>query len=147
MKVDIFIHNENDIYEVDASISLGWFEITSEETVIYFFKQRLCMVFLTLNRLMEYLRNAAQRNKDFQWVGEDNGYFYRLNLKKDRLEISFEEFVINVDFEKFKRAIIKSVDSFLEITRSKNVSIINESAYIDLQESFRMLNEGQSNNL
>ncbi len=134
MIINIKVHDEEDLVEEDASYSLGWIEIVDRAKEISFFKDKLCMIFITTTFLMEHIKELEkQKNLKLEWVGEDYGAFFNLSINKNQLRLEDKNFSVYVDFQEFKIALLDSVRQFMKHCLEINPNIENESAFIDLQ--------------
>ncbi len=129
---------QQDLLEEDASLSLGWFELSVKGFTGCFFREGYCMIFLTLEALIGHLNNlsATQKGKE-RWVGEDHGAVIEMIRRQDVLELAISETVVHVPFSQFKEAVLKMAKDFAEQCLKTNPSIENESAFEDLVDSVR----------
>lgn len=68
MKIEIVLSHEHPAQN-DNLFRLGYLKVIEEENEIYFFKDKTCMIFLTIDSLAEFL---FSKNKHCRWVGEDS---------------------------------------------------------------------------
>ncbi len=122
-------------YEADenSSLAFGWFELNKSELTVYFFRDRKCMVFLTLYTLIESLLKLKIKNETQRWVGEDNGKVFFLNKQKTMLTIEDKDVKLTTDFSVFLDAVVAEAKSLLRDSKTRNPDIIEEGPYIDLE--------------
>lgn len=124
------------LIQEDASLSLGWIEIETDSYSIPLFEERLCMLFLTLCDLMEFL---SSNKLDFDWVSVDGGDIYSLLKIKDLLVIRNESIKFEVDYGAFLKALIDTSNNTIEHILKINPSINKESAFIDFKNCLKDL--------
>ena len=138
MKLEIFVFRDEDLIEEDASLSLGWFSFKEKGMEISFFKEGLCMVFLTLTSLLEIMQKVEMKKGEaLKWVGEDNGAIAQIYLKDKNLWMSMGDSYFVHPFTVFKKAVLSSINNFLIDCMTKNKSIVNESAFKDLELTYK----------
>ena len=136
----IQIQQPKNLLEEDASFSLGWFEFSVKGFTGCFFRDKYCMVLLTLGNLIEHL-DALRRAQKAQerWVGEDHGATIQMTREKDVLELCVAEVVIHVPYQPFKTAVLNTAKTFMDECINLNPSIQQESAFEGLTNVFRAL--------
>jgi hypothetical protein len=133
----IHLKEQQDLLEEDASLSLGWFEVSTKGFNGHFFRDGYCMVFLTLGTLLDQMNKFTEASKGKElWIGEDHGAVVEMARKKDVLELTTSEITMQVPFDEFKEAIVKETNDFIDQCENINPSILSESAFNDLVDSF-----------
>jgi hypothetical protein len=132
----IHVKQQEDLLEEDASLSLGWFELSMKGANIELFRDGYCLVFITLDSLIEQL-NALEgkKNSEKRWVGEDHGTVIKLSRDKIMLSMATSEGKICLPFEQFKDAVLQESKNFVDSCIKANPSINTESAFQDLLHS------------
>lgn len=133
MSIVIHIDNENDLYEEDASLCSGWFSYKEKGIEVSFFKEGLCMIFLTLTSLLENLKEIDSGKQIVRWVGEDNGAVVSIFFRDDSLQFSVNNLFITCPYKEFKSKLLTVINVFLTDCSDKNKTINNESAFRDLK--------------
>lgn len=133
----IHLKEQQDLLEEDASLSLGWFEVSTKGSNVHLFRNGYCMVFLTLATLLDHMNKMAKAsNSKEEWIGEDHGTVVKMARKEDMLELLTSEIIIQLPFNEFRNAIVKETKDFINKCENINPSILNESAFDDLVGSF-----------
>ena len=129
----VHMKQQEDLLEEDASLSLGWFELSMKGANVEFFRDGYCLVFLTLDSLIEQL-NALEDNKNSEkrWVGEDHGTVIKLSRDKIMLSMATPEGKIFLPFDQFRDAVVQESKVFVDSCLKANSSIKDESAFQDL---------------
>lgn len=142
MQFIIKIQEELQLYEEDASLSLGWFEIIEKDFSILLFEKRHCMVFITLTSFIEAIEVLSGKAKgETRLVGEDNGKVFKLVKTGNDIELVGKRLSLKLNFSSFKSSILDTLSNFLIHCETVNKGIVQESAYIDLQSSYKQLLE------
>jgi len=126
---------EQDLLEKDASVTLGWMEFFFDGLTISVFKEKQCMVVLTVTTLLEYL--SQQSAHKFDWVGEDGGDTLTLKKKNNTLTISNKVVTVEVGFSEFKALVVGASKKLLERLKRDNPMVSLESAFIDFESALR----------
>ena len=134
--------SDQDLLEKDASLALGWLEFVFNQLTVCFFKQRLCMTFLTVTSLIDFLTEGAT-NKEFRWVGEDGGDVYFLTRRASLLTVNHGQAELTVEYELFKYAVYEACKDIEEHAQQLNPSIKSESAFIDFSNAMRATSFGK----
>jgi hypothetical protein len=137
MVFKIILKNEHELLEEEAHLICGYFELGETDFSINLFKDRSCMVMLTLSEICDYLISNSQ--KSFNWIGVDNGKYYVLKRQKENLTISTKEFDVTFDLSIFKNALKKCLFTFISYCKNVNQDIVNQGGFIDLEISFNKL--------
>lgn len=130
--------NPNYLLNADASLSLGWIELTVDNKRFNLFKKQLCMLYITMADLIEFL--SEDRNS-FNWIGADSSESYFLERKNSLLFINYNKSYIKLDCLLFKIKIILCTYNLIEYNRQTNNKIEKESAFIDLVNCLDKLEE------
>lgn len=117
------------LVEEDASLSLGWIEIQTENYNYSLFEQKLCILIITLCDLLEFL---SSNKVNYDWIGVDGGDIYLLTKKKSVLVIQKEDITFQIDYDAFVNAIIDTTNSTIQHLSQVNSAVKGESAFIDL---------------
>lgn len=129
----IHLKRHEDLLEEDASLSLGWFEIIVKGFSGHLFRDRYCMVFLSLGTLIEHLATLSEApGRKERWVGEDHGTFAEMVHKKGILRLTVSEATIEIPFDQFQKTVLEEAKSFIVKCKTTNPSIRDESAFEDL---------------
>ena len=126
--------------EEGASLSLGWFEFYHNGLSISFFKERKCMLFLTLTNLIDFL-SSENVNNSFKWVCEDDGSVYVLKRKDKYLQIENRSVLIKINYDLFKSVVFDASLNMKNNILSKNPHIREEGAFIDFENSVKKIAE------
>ncbi len=132
----VHMKQQEDLLEEDASLSLGWFELSMKGANVEFFRDGYCLVFLTLDSLIEHLYALeGKKNSEKRWVGEDHGTVVKLSREKVMLSMATPEGKIFLPFDQFKDAVVQESKDFVNSCLKANPSIKDESAFQDLFHS------------
>nr|WP_181718209.1 hypothetical protein [Psychrobacter sp.]QJS05088.1 hypothetical protein [Psychrobacter sp.] len=124
------------LLQEDASLSLGWIEIKTQNKDFLLFEKKLCMLFLTLSDLLEFLSND---NRNFNWVGVDGSDIYSLTKYREILIIQKEGEKFILDYTSFRESIIKTSTNLINYLLKNNLRVKEESAFIDLSNCLENL--------
>ena len=124
------------LLQEDASLSLGWIEIKTQNKDFLLFEKNLCMLFLTLSDLLEFLSN---NNRSFNWVGVDGSDIYSLTKYREILIIQKEGEKLILDYTSFRESIIKTSTNLINYLLKNNSRVKEESAFIDLSNCLENL--------
>jgi len=128
-----FIKNINDTEYFEYS--LGWFEFETKEMRINFFKDDLCMVFLTLDKFIEHIfyleKNTSEK---VLWIGEDNGKTFTMSIKNNKICISDNSFKVSFNKKKFKKAISKGLAKFITKMQKHYPDIVYNKLFYTLTD-------------
>lgn len=105
MKIEIVLSNEYPVQD-DNLFRLGYLKITEKSDEIYFFKDRTCMIFLTLDSLSEFL---FSKSNHCRWVGEDSGMVYSIKKYKGNLIFSRDDFVYKCNEFEFTKSLFRAI--------------------------------------
>ncbi|MCL1624349.1 hypothetical protein M2R47_08895 [Moraxella sp. Tifton1] len=105
MKIEIVFSNEHPAQD-DNLFRLGYLKVTEGSKEIYFFKDKICMIFLTLDSLAEFL---FSKSKHCRWVGEDSGMVYSIKKHKDNLIFSRGGFIYKCSEFEFIKALFRVI--------------------------------------
>ncbi|MBD2501665.1 hypothetical protein [Anabaena azotica] len=123
MIINIKLDNEENLIGDNASYSLGWIEIVDRAKEIYFFKDKLCMIFITITFLLEHIKTLeTQKHLKLEWVGEDYGAVFNLSINSNQLCIEDKNISIFLNFQEFKMAVLESVRQFLKYCLEINIT-------------------------
>lgn len=140
MQITLKVFQEEDLLDENASYSLGWIEIVDKAKEISFFKDKLCMIFLTTSGLIDDIqRLESKKVREVRWVGEDHGSVFILSVNNTDLCIKDDNAKIFLNLQNFKSSLFEGVNSFLEYCSVINSEIQKESAFIDLKVSLQEL--------
>lgn len=136
MEFKVRLDKELELYEEDASLSLGWFNLKEKELEVSFFSTGYCMVFITLSSLLDLLYNMSGKNKsESKWIGDDNGVVFNLKKKGETIELSGNSISLSLEYDAFKNAVFIEATRLIDHCKNVNKNIGNESAFIDLESS------------
>jgi hypothetical protein len=136
MTFHIILQNEHELLGEDAHLICGYFELGETDFSLNLFKDRSCMVTLTLYTICDFL---VTNHQEFRWVGEDNGKYYILKRQKNNLKITTKEFEVVFNLLKFKEALKNCLFEFLSNCKNINQDIVNQGGFIDLEMVFSKL--------
>lgn len=136
MTFKIILQNEHEILGDDGHLACGYFELEENDFSINFFKDRSCMVFLTLYSICDFLSN---NKKELRWVGEDNGKFFILTKQKDKIVVTSKEFEVKFKLNSLIDAIKNCLFDFMAYCKILNNDIVNQGGFSDLEMSFNKL--------
>lgn len=106
MKIEIKLSQENPRHN-DNLFILGWLEITDKsEKKIFLFKDTLCMIFLTLDNLTDFL---FSKNNNLNWVGEDSGEVYYIKKNKGNLTFLGKNLEYICNENEFNKALFRAI--------------------------------------
>lgn len=105
MKIEIVLSHEHPAQN-DNLFRLGYLKVIEEENEIYFFKDKTCMIFLTVDSLAEFL---FSKNKHCRWVGEDSGMVYSIRKHKESLIFSGDDFTYTCNEYEFTNALFRAM--------------------------------------
>ncbi len=137
MTFNIILQNEHELLDEDAHLICGYFELGETDFSFNMFKDRSCMIMLTLSEICDFLINNSQ--KTFNWVGIDNGKSYTLKRQKEYLRIITREFDITFNLLAFKDSLKICLSNFISDCKSVNKDIVNQGGFKDLVMSFNKL--------
>lgn len=121
--------------------NLGWIEIIENEKIVCFFNQTLCMVFLTIQSLVEFLVNP--RRISTNWIGEDSGKIYVIQKKKGELIFSKKNTKFKYNENEFKIALLKECQETL--TKAKTNPLFNREDFKDFIACMKVLDKSIGN--
>ncbi len=127
-----------DLKQMDASLSYGWFEFCFDHLSISFFKERGCMVFLTITTLIDFL-STQKKNDRFSWVGEGNGRQYYFIKEGENIILQDKSNLLKVSFSKFRDIVLESSMALRDSMVTANPSIKTEGAFSDFDDCLRSL--------
>lgn len=120
--------------------SLGWFEIKHREMRVSFFKENLCMVFLSLETLYRHISDLENNQlKKTNWIGEDNGLSFILSIKKKNLIFENDKFLFRVNKKKFKKALSKEIVRTIIKMEQLNPNIVYKKLYYSMLDMSKYL--------
>lgn len=124
------------LMEEDASLSLGWFEFYFDRLSVSFFKERSCMVFITITSLIDFLSSETDNNS-FEWIGEDSGEKYLLRRNGEVLQIQNSITSIIMSYNLFESIVFDASLNLKNSISMKNPHIKKEGAFIDFENSLK----------
>jgi len=136
MKISLIIPNlkKRILNLADFQYSLGYFEIVNGKTTVSFFKNKKCMVFLTISDLYHVIEELEKDNsKELQWVGEDNGYSFRIVIQRESICFYGNDFNIEFMLKKLKKSLDKALKKTLIKMAKHNPEITEERYFLDLK--------------
>ncbi len=111
----------------------GHFEVGEIDCTICLFKDRHCMLMLTLKELLDYLLVIDRyEGKRIGWMGMDNGKSIALKKQKGIFSIEGEYFNAQFHFKDFRTAVLNESNRFVNHCKIVNPLIEMEGAFIDL---------------
>lgn len=137
MYIKIILDNSDELFEEDAHLDCGYFEIGERDFSINLFKDGSCMVMLTLSEMCDFL--ADQQRQDFRWVGEDNGKYFSVKKQKGNIMLRSNKISLTFDIKEFERSIKQSLTEFISMCKLANKEIENMGGFIDLKAAFNRL--------
>lgn len=90
----------------DQLFQLGWLEIKDGDRDIEFFKKSLCMIFITLENLTDFL---FSKRKNLDWIGEDSGYVYKIKRNKGILIFESKDFEYKCNEYEFNKNLFSTL--------------------------------------
>lgn len=115
MNITIKLSNEKPSHN-DILFILGSLEIIDEDKKIHFFENGLCMIFLTLDSLTDFL---FSKNNAFDWVGEDSGQVYSVRKSKDNLVFFGKNIQYTCNKNSFCKALFRAITDRLLMIHNK----------------------------
>jgi hypothetical protein len=130
----------NDLQEEDPCLTYGYFKIRNLDTSIHFFESKNCILFLTLNNLLEFVTLIdLKKSWKFRWVGEGNGSQIYFKHKDNKIELKSDGFTIVIDLIEFVDSLKFDMMKFMNKCIEINQEIVRDPIFNYTQELLQKL--------